>query len=146
MLIYQSVHCHQEGPWEKPGKVPSRVSLSEVKINKKDSRPTGIAQLAVKASQAQPQFVTVPGVLFILSPNIMCLPLVFPQHVWLSQLTAQVGRSGKKPQHTVRCFRCFSLYGVQTKGVQLCSVRWTNICILVGKNPSSCVVSCACFG
>jgi hypothetical protein len=38
-----------------------------------------------------------------------------------------------------------SLYGVTTNGAQLCNVRQTNTCALLAKNPSSRVLSWACF-
>jgi hypothetical protein len=40
---------------------------------------------------------------------------------------------------------CVSLYGVPTNIAQLCNVRQSNTCMLLAKNPSSCVLSCACF-
>jgi hypothetical protein len=39
---------------------------------------------------------------------------------------------------------CFSLWSPDN-GAQLCNVRWTNTCVSLAKNPSSCVLSCACF-
>ena len=42
-------------------------------------------------------------------------------------------------------FWCISLYGVLTNVAQLCNVRQTNTCVLLAKNPSSHVLSRACF-
>jgi hypothetical protein len=78
-------------------------------------------------------------------PNITCPPRVLPQHVSLSQLTslcqlAQVQASSKKVQQTTRhfggpfSFRSSDKYSLAKK----CKV------VLV-KNLSSCVLSCACF-
>ena len=88
--------------------------------------------------------------LFIFPPNIMCLPWVLPQHVCLSQLTslcqiAQVQRNSKKLQHNTEVFWCVCLYGALTNAAQLYNVRWTSMCALSVKNPSSRVLSHACF-
>jgi hypothetical protein len=94
--------------------------------------------------------ITVHSVLFILSPNTTCPPQVWPQHVSLSQLTSlcqstRVPESGKKPQHTTKRCWWISLYGALTNGAQLRSVRWTGTCMSLAKNPSSHVLSHACF-
>ena len=46
--------------------------------------------------------------------------------------------------HHQKLFGAF-LCGVPTKAVQLCSVRQTNTCVSLAKNPSSRVLSRACF-
>jgi hypothetical protein len=79
----------------------------------------------------------------------MCPPQVLLQHVHLSQLSslcqwARVHGSSKKPQHTTRSFDSF-LSGVLTNAAQLYSVRQTNTWALLAKNPSSHVLSGACF-
>jgi hypothetical protein len=52
----------------------------------------------------------------------------------------------KKLQQTTRRFFCqVSLYVVLTNAAQLQNVRQANIYLLLVKNPSSCVLSCACF-
>ena len=38
-----------------------------------------------------------------------------------------------------------SFYGVLTNGAQLCSIRLTNMCMSLVKNPSPCVLFCVCF-
>ena len=51
----------------------------------------------------------------------------------------------KKLRLTTRSFLvCFSLWSPDN-GAQLCNVRWTNTCVSLAKNPSSRVLSCACF-
>ena len=42
-------------------------------------------------------------------------------------------------------FCCVSFYAVPINGAQLCSIRWTNACVSLAKNPLSCVLSCPCF-
>ena len=59
--------------------------------------------------------------------------------------SARVCWSRKKLQHTTRSFWWVSLYGVLTNPAHLCNVRQTNTCMLLTKNPSSCVLSHACF-
>ena len=47
--------------------------------------------------------------------------------------------------HNQKFFWCVSFYGVPTITAQLCHVRLTNTFVLLAKNPSSLVLSCACF-
>jgi hypothetical protein len=42
-------------------------------------------------------------------------------------------------------FWCISFYGVPTTKAQLHNLRQTNTCVSLVKNPSSCVLSHACF-
>jgi hypothetical protein len=48
------------------------------------------------------------------------------------------------PEH-YQSFWCISLYGVRTNGAQLLNIWWTNTCVSLVKNPSSCVLLSACF-
>ena len=58
--------------------------------------------------------------------------------------SAQVYRGSKKLQHTTRSFLvCFSLWSPDNAAQQH-SVRQTNTCVLLAKNPS-CVLSCVCL-
>jgi hypothetical protein len=77
------------------------------------------------------------------------IPKASSQHMSQSQLTsicqsAWVCESGKKlPAHHQKFFGAFLSYGVPTRGVQLRNVRRTNTCVLLVKNPSLHVLSCA---
>ena len=110
------------------------------------------SKLALQASQAP---LTACWVLFILSPN-MCPPWVLPHHMscfstWVClswhhfanwPKTIEAARNCSTPPEV---FWCVSLCGALTNATQLCSVRWTNTCVLVAKNPLSYVLSCACL-
>lgn len=105
--------------------------------------------IASSISRSKPSlvFVTVP---FIFPLNITCLSWVLSL-VCLSQLTslcqsAWVYRSGKKAATSYqKFFWCIFLYGVQTNVAQLHNVRWTNTYVFLTKNPSSRILSRACF-
>ena len=121
------------------GKVLSCASLREAKISK-DWRPTSTAQLAVPASQALS--LSLHGVLFILSKH----------HVSSTCLASACASS--QPESlgvATNCstapevFWCISVYGDLTNAAQLRSIRWNNMCMSLAKNPSSCVLSHACF-
>ena len=99
-----------------PGDVLSCASLREAKISK-DTRPTSITQLAVPASLALSP--SLRGVLFITSKHHV-RPCVLSQHG-------------------------FCLSKVLRNAAKLRNVRRTDTCPLLAKNPSSRVLSCACF-
>ena len=99
-----------------------------------------IAQLAVPASQALS--LSLHGVLFILSKH----------HVSSTCLASACASS--QPESlgvATNCstapevFWCISVYGDLTNAAQLRSIRWNNMCMSLAKNPSSCVLSHACF-
>jgi hypothetical protein len=85
----------------------------------------------------------------------MCIALAHESvlanlHVGLSQQASlPISLSPQKQQEATstpsEVFWCVSLYGVRTNGAQLCNVRCTNTCVLLSKNPSSHVLSYACF-
>ena len=81
---------------------------------------------------------------YLHTPNITCPLHVLPRLTTFCKSAGAHG-SSKKLQHTTRSFCCISPYGVPTNAVQLCYVRQTNTCVLLAKNPSSHVPSCACF-
>ena len=79
----------------------------------------------------------------------MCPPQALPQHNCLSwhhsayqPESTEVARSLDTPPEV---FWCISLYGVLKISAQPQCVRQTNTCVLLAKNPSSCVLSHACF-
>jgi hypothetical protein len=121
------------------GEVLSCASLREAEMSE-DVRPTSIAQLAVPASQALS--LSLHRVIFIPSRHhvsSMCLALA---HASNQHESSEAARKYSTPPDD---FWCISLYGVLTNGVQLCSVRQINIWVSLAKNPSSRVLSCACF-
>ena len=113
----------------------------------KDSRSASIAPLAVPASQAP-----APSLMSRFTPSkhhmsYMGLALA---HAYVSaDITLPISLNPRKWQeaeaHHQKFFWCISLYGVPTKGAQLCNIRPTNTCVSLAKNPSSHVPSCACF-
>jgi hypothetical protein len=86
----------------------------------------------------------------------MCPPQDLPHHAsclstWVCHSShhsdnlpkfAEVARSLSTPPED---FWCVSFYGVPTKGAELHNVRQTSIQVLLLKNPSSHVLSHACF-
>ena len=66
-----------------------------------------------------------------------------------TDITLSISPSLRKQQemlaHHQKFFWCVSLYGVPTHVTQLHSVRQTNTCVSLVKNPSSYVLSRACF-
>ena len=56
--------------------------------------------------------------------------------------SSEVARNHSTPSEV---FCCVSLDGVLANEAQLCSVRRTNTCVSLEKNPLSCVLSHACF-
>ena len=131
----------QEGPRRTPA-VLSCASLREAKI-REDERPTGIAQLAVPASQALS--LSLHGVLFIPSKHHVSSMCMHGFYLSTCLQSARVLGSRNKLQHTTRSFWCVSLYGVSTNAAQLHSIRQTNTCVSLAKNPSSRVLSHVCF-
>ena len=66
--------------------------------------------------------------------------------MWLTTLGIKPSHCPLPPPRTPpEVFWCLSLYGIPTYAAKLCNVRWTNTCVSLVKNPSSCVLSCACF-
>ena len=112
---------HQERPGGTPEGILSCSSLREVKISK-DARLISFAQLAAPASQAlSPSLCRVLFIPSFYPANITCPPRALPQQMYQVQ--------SQSP----------------TNAALLCSVRLTNTCVLLAKNPSSRVLSCACF-
>jgi hypothetical protein len=129
-----------------PGVVLGCASLREVKISK-DSRPTGVAQLAVPASQAQPLSLLVKSYLY--SPNIMSPPWVLSVHLSVSaDITLPILLSPRKRQEAEadhqECFGGFSLWSPDKRSSTV-HVKQADACVLLAKHPSSCVLSHACF-
>jgi hypothetical protein len=56
--------------------------------------------------------------------------------LWKQQVAARIPSEG---------FWSFSLYEVTTNGAQQHNVKWTNTCMSLEKNPSSCILSCLYF-
>ena len=120
-----------------PGEVLNYVSLREAKISK-DTRATSIMQPAVPASQALP--LTPWSPIYVLHSTRP--PRVLPQHI---QPISLILWKQQNLQYTTGNFQCISLYRVLTKAAQLHNLRWTKTCVLLAKNLSSHVLSCACF-
>jgi hypothetical protein len=110
------------------------------------------------SSISKPSFasVIVHWLLFISSKHHMssmdfASTWVLPQHECLSQWHHAVNQP-ESPKLARNCsippevFGGFvvSLYGVPRNAAQL-YIRWTNTCVLLAKNPLSCVLSHACF-
>jgi hypothetical protein len=130
----------QEGPGGRSGEVLGYASLKEAN---KDAKLTSVAHLALLASPAQPLSLLLSP--FYTHQDVTCPPWVLPQHVQLSQMTSQICGSGRNCSTSPEVFFGVSLYGVPTNAAQLCNVRWTNTCMSLSKNLSTCVLSCACF-
>jgi hypothetical protein len=86
----------------------------------------------------------------------MCSPWVLPHHrsclsTWLCLSWHYSANQTESTEATRNCstpsevFSAFSLYGVPRNGSQLCNVRQINTCMSLVKNPSSRVLSHACF-
>jgi hypothetical protein len=126
------------GPGETT-EVLSCASLREAKISK-DSRPTSIGQLAVPANQ--PIFITLRSPIYTPSKHHVsstCLASACASH---QPESSEVARNCSISSGF---FWCVSLCGVPTNAARLCSVRWTNTCVLLAKNPSLWVLSHACL-
>ena len=107
---------------------------------REDARPTSFAQLAVPASQALS--LSLHGVLFIPSKHHVsstCLASARASNQPESEESAN--NYSTPPEY----FWCVSLYGVPTNAAHLQNGRQSNTCVLLKKNPSSRVLSCACF-
>ena len=137
------------------GEVLGCVSPSEVESNE-DLRPISTACIASSISKPSSASITIHRVPFILSPNITCPPQVLPQHVsclstcvCLADITLPISPSPwkwQKLQHTTRCLLAHISLWSSSKLAQLHNVRQTNIWVLLAKNSSSHVHSCAFFG
>ena len=79
---------------------------------------------------------------YLYPPNITCPPCALSQHVHPISLSGEAARNYSTPSEG---FWYVSLYGVLTKAAQLHNVRQTNACVSLAKNPSSHVLSHACF-
>jgi hypothetical protein len=86
----------------------------------------------------------------------MCPPRVIPQHLPClgTCICLSWHHSANQPESVEAARTCrippqgfwwVFLYGVPTNASQLHSVSQTNMCALLTKNPSSRVLSCACF-
>jgi hypothetical protein len=124
--------------------------FSAVPLSAKGRPETTKHCIASSMSKPSSPSVTVCGVLFIVLPNITSSPQVLPQYVYLSQLTlfcqsAQVTEVARNCSTPPEVFWCVSLYGVPINGAQLHNVRQTSACVSLATNPSSRVLSRACF-
>ena len=95
------------------------------------------------ASKQSTSSVTLPIVLFMLPPHIMCPPWDLSQHMSHESVSADF----TLPIHSIPSedFGGISFYVVPTNGAKLYNVRRTNTCLLLAKNPLSHVLSRACF-
>ena len=135
----------QDGPRGSPREVLGSVSLSESKISK-DLRPTSIAQLAVPTSQAQPLSLSIESFRYPLQTSCVLHRSCLSRASVSADITLPIRSSPWKWQETVAYHQKFfgailSLYRVLTSVTQLCNVRWTNTCLLLAKNLSSCDLS-----
>ena len=117
-------------------------------------KPRSIAKLASYASKSLSQ--SVETCLYSLQTSHVLYGWVLPQHTsclttyiclnWHHSAnqpkSVEVTRNYSTPQEVLWCI---SLYGVSTNAAQLHSVRQTNTCVSLAKNPSSHVLSRACF-
>jgi hypothetical protein len=111
-------------------------------------KPIAVEELALSTSLAQPSHCLLSPIYTL--QTIMCPPLAsvyaLPQH--MSYLSWH--DSANQPKFSEEARNCnsflvhFSLW-VQINGCQLPNVKWTNTCVSLAKNPSSCVLSRACF-
>ena len=104
-----------------------------------DQRQLGTHRCCTASCTSKPSSVSGHSVESYLYPlNITCPPRAFPRHCASNQ---GVCGSSKKLQHNTHV----SLCGVLTNAAQLHNARQINTCVSPGKNPSSRVLSCACF-
>ena len=128
------------------GEVLCLASLKETMITE-DWRPRSLLCRASYASKPPSQ--SVESYLYSLQTSHVlhgsCLStcICLSWHLSVSQPESEeAARNCSTPPEV---FWCISLYGVLTNAAQLCNVRQTNTCMLLAKNPSSRVLSCACF-
>jgi hypothetical protein len=127
-----------------PGEVLGCASLREAKISE-DRRPTSIAQLTVPASQALSLAPWSP-IYTLQTSSVLHRPflgVVLPQQV--HPISPSLQKWEETAAHHQRSFWCVSLYGVPTNAAPCYNVRQSNSCVLLVKNPSSRVLSHACF-
>jgi hypothetical protein len=130
----------QQDCQEKFSGVPHSGKEAEIS---EDRRATSVAQLAVPTSQALS--LSLHGVLFIPSKHHVSSMCMHGFYLSTCLQSARVLGSRNKLQHTTGSFWCVSLYGVSTNAAQLHSIRQTNTCVSLAKNPSSRVLSHVCF-
>ena len=108
-----------------------------------DARPTSVTQLTVPASQAlSPSFC---GVQFIPSKHHVSSTCLASACASNQPESLEVTTNCSIPPEVFGGGGSIFLYGVPTNTAQLHNVRWTNTCVSLAKNLSSCVLSHACF-
>jgi hypothetical protein len=94
---------------------------------------------------SKPSSASITGSLVLFIHHKSSVGLASEHKLVSVDITLPISLSLRKWQETAahhqKFFWCVSLYGVPTYAAQLCHVRW----MLLAKNPSSRVLSCACF-
>jgi hypothetical protein len=135
----------QEGPGGMPGEKLCFSQGSEDLC--KHGRPTNIEKLTLKASQAQPPSLwSSPIYTFQTSRDLhmSCLSTCIFLSWHHSANQPKSTEAARSCNISLEVFWCI-LYGGPTNAAQLCNVRQTNTWVSLTKNPSSRVLSCACF-
>jgi hypothetical protein len=135
----------QEGPGGTPG-VLGCASLREAKITEE----THTRCTASSISKPSSALSTVRRVLFytlqisgVLHGSCLSMCVCLSSHHSANQPeSAEAARNCSIPPEV---FWCISVCGVATSAAQLHNVWWTNTCVLLAMNPSSSVLSHACF-